>query len=364
MLVNDMTMTESDMLLRRAPDPPQAIGLLLIDDFPLMAYAAVVEPFRAANLLAGRELYRWRHVTPGGAPARASNGATLLADHRIGEDVALDRLFVIMGGDPVSFGDPAVFAWLRQLARRGVSLGGVSGGAYALARAGLLEGYRCTIHWEHLPAFVEEFDRLAVSRSVYVIDRGRMTCAGGVAALDMIVELVEHDHGTALGAAVGDWFIRTHVRTGADAQRPTLRERHGVANDKVLTALGRMEQRIEDPVSREDLAAETGVSVRQLERLFVGHVGASVGRAYLRIRLAQARRLLRQTAMSVVQIAMATGFAGASHFSRAYRAHFSMAPTRDRKAHHPRPRSAGDAIVPRDAAIGAGAVDAPSRRGH
>jgi transcriptional regulator GlxA family with amidase domain len=185
-----------------------------------------------------------------------------------------------------------------------------------------------------------------------------MTCAGGVAALDMVVELIERDHGPGLASAVGDWFIRTHVRSGTDAQRPTLRERYGIANDKVLGALGRMEQRIEEPLGRAELAAQAGVSIRQLERLFSRHLGAGVGQAYLRIRLDQAQRLLRQTSMSVVEIAVACGFGGSSQFSRAYRLRFSQAPGSDRKERNPRPTPMREPSDAKTAAIVAKPVDA------
>lgn len=311
--------------------PVHRLGLLLTDNFALMSYACVLEPFRAANVLAGRELYRWTHVSPDGRPARASNGAAIVADQAVAEPLECETLFVFAGGDPARFSDAATFAGLRRLAQRGARLAGVSGGPFLLARAGLLDGYRATLHWEHEAAFAESFDKVILEPGLYVIDRRRMTCAGGTAGMDLAIELIEREHGHALAARVGEWFIRTEPRAADRPQRPSLRERYGVANDRVLKALAHMEATIEDPASRQTLAAVAGVSSRQLERLFAAHLGASIDAVYLRLRLAEADRLLRQTAMSVMAVSVACGFQSASHFSRVYAAHFGAPPSRRRR---------------------------------
>jgi transcriptional regulator GlxA family with amidase domain len=312
------------------PKAPTRVGFLLLPDFALMSYASAVEPLRAANRLAGRELYSWRHISVDGEAATASNGASIRADHRVGEKIALDALFVCAGGNPALFSDPAVYRWLRVLARNGAAIGGVSGGAYVLARAGLLDGYRATIHWEHLPAFSEEFPHLAIERSLFEIDRDRLTCAGGIAALDLMHALIERDHGHDLAAAVSEWYLHTEVRLGSGPQRMTLRERFGVSNPKLLKALSEIERRIEDPPSRKELAALAGTSVRQLERLFAQHLKTTIGAHGLRARLSRARALLRQTSKPVLEIAVMCGFASASHFSRAYRGAYGHPPKAER----------------------------------
>jgi transcriptional regulator GlxA family with amidase domain len=217
------------------------------------------------------------------------------------------------------------------LARKGVAIGGVSGGAYLLARAGLLDGYRATIHWEHLPAFSEEFPHLAIERSLFVIDRDRLTCAGGIAALDLMHALIERDHGHDLAAAVSEWYLHTDVRLGSGPQRMALHERFGVSNAKLLRALGEIERRIEDPPSRDELAAAAGTSVRQLERLFASQLNTTIGAHGLQVRLARAQALLRQTSKPVLAIAVMCGFASASHFSRTYRETYGHAPKEERR---------------------------------
>lgn len=310
----------------------RAIGFLLVPGFALMSYASAMEPLRAANRLAGRDLYAWRHISVDGAPVQASNGVGIVPDHCIGEDVALDTLLVCAGGNPALFDHPPTLKWLRGLVHRGVRVGGVSGGPYILARAGLLDGYRCTIHWEHIPAFVEEFPDLRVARTLYEIDRDRLTCAGGIAALDMMHALIERDHGHGLAAAVSEWFLHTQIRLGSGPQRMTLRERFGIGNARLLRVLEHMEARIEEPAAREELAAVAGVSVRQLERLFAVHLRATLGEHYARIRLDRAQSLLRQTAMPILEVAVACGFVSASHFSRAYRRRFGRPPRAERRA--------------------------------
>jgi transcriptional regulator GlxA family with amidase domain len=314
------------------PSAVRTLGLLLIDDFALMSYASIIEPYRAANVLAGETLYRWVHVSVDGLPVRASNRASVAADQPVGQPLACDTLFVFAAGDPASFRDPATFAWLRDIARRGATVAGVSGGPFLLARAGLLDGYRATIHWDHRPTFAETFGDILIEPSLYVIDRRRVTCAGGTSGLDLAIELIEREQGHALAARVGDWFIRTQYRAADQPQRASLRERYAIANDRVLKVLARMEAAVEEPETRAALARVAGVSLRQLERLFAQHVGESVNDRYRRIRLEQASELLKKTGQSVTSVAIACGFRSSSHFSRAFRARYGTPPAQGRRA--------------------------------
>lgn len=326
MIVDDLRMPEND-----SPDLLAAhVGFLLIPDFAMLPYVCVIEPLRAVNRLSGRTLYRWSHVSIDGGPAAASNGVRIQNDFRVGNDAHFDYVFVCAGGNPALFKDPATFAWLRQLARRGVKIGGVSGGPYVLARANLLSGYRFTIHWEHAPAFVEEYPDLDLRRSLYEVDRDRLTSGGGTAPLDMMHAIIAREHGTDLAMAVSEWFLQTHVREGAGPQRMPLRERLGVAHPPLLRVIGLMEQTVENPVSRDELARVAKVSLRHLERLFRQHLGCSLGEHYLSLRLGRARDLVRQSSLSVLEIALACGFTSASHFSRTYRARFGQAPRTER----------------------------------
>lgn len=305
----------------------RSVGLLLVPGFSLMSYAAAVEPLRAANQLARADLYRWWNATPGDLPAAASSGASVLPDFAFGSDaVALDAMLVCAGGNPAAFDDRKTFAWLRRLARHGVTIGGISGGPVILAHAGLLSGRRCTLHWEHMPAFEEKFPDTELSRSLFELDGDRITCAGGIAALDMMIALIARDHGYQLGAAVSEWFLHTHIREGMGPQRMDLRSRLGIADEALLAALKAMENNIEEPLSRMALSELAGVSIRQLERAFRRQLGQGIHQRYLALRLTRARQLLRETSLSMLDVASATGFASASQFSRAFHHAFGFSP--------------------------------------
>lgn len=312
------------------PHPGLTIGFVLVPDFPLMSYAAAVEPLRAANTLSGCPLYRWWHAAPGGGTVQASNGVTILTDVDVGAfEIDADRVFVCAGGNPATFDNPALSAWLRDLARKGATVGGISGGPYLLARAGLLAGRRCTLHWEHVPAFEERFPDITVVRSLFEIQGNRITCSGGIAALDLMLNLIERDHGSALAAGVSDWFVHNRMREGPSPQRMDLRVRFGVRDPRVLRVLAAMEANLEDPLSREALGELARVSVRQLERLFRDLLGVGLHRSYLNLRLDRAHQLRRESSMSAAEIAAATGFASPDELSRAERRRQSQALTFD-----------------------------------
>ena len=308
----------------------QTVGFLLVPGFALMSYAAAIEPLRAANLLSGKELYRWWHAAPGGEPVLASNGVAIIPDCGTDKDRAADMVFVCAGGNPATFDDKSVFGWLRRLARKGVAIGGISGGPYVLAKAGLLGERRATLHWEHLPAFREAFPDIEVVPSLFELDGNRITCSGGISALDMMVALIERDHGRQLAASVGDWFLHTHIREGMGPQRMDLRYRFGVADETLIGVLRSMEMSLETPQPRATLASEAGISLRQLERLFQHHLGRGIHRHYRFLRLERARQLLRETTLPVLDVALATGFASSSQFARAYRRAFGEPPSATR----------------------------------
>lgn len=308
------------------PRPPYRIGFLLIDGFALMSYAAVVEMMRAANLLAGEELFVVRNIPAAGDVAVSSGGQQVPADVMPGAADDLDLVLAVAGGDPFAFDRPEVLRWLQALAGRGVALGGVSGGPVIVARAGLMRGRRMTVHWEHAPALAEAVPDLLLERSLYVIDRDRVTCAGGLAALDMMHAILTERHGASFARQVSDWFLHTEVRPPAGPQRAGLAERFGTTSAPVLLAIELMENHLADPLSLEQLAQLVDLSVRQLNRLFEARLGASTIAFYRDLRLDKARGLLLQAPLSVTEIALATGFANSAHFSRSFRRRYGEAP--------------------------------------
>jgi transcriptional regulator GlxA family with amidase domain len=206
-----------------------------------------------------------------------------------------------------------------------------------LAKAGLLQGKTATIHWENHDSFTEEFPEISLTKSVFVLDGARFSTAGGTSSLDLMLKLIANDHGEELANAVADLMIYSAIRTDQDIQRLSIPSRIGVRHPKLSNVIRRMEGNIECPVSPSVLARDVGMSTRQLERLFRRYLNRSPKRYYMGLRLLKARNLLMQTDMSVINVALACGFASPSHFSKCYRAHYNTTPYRERGAHGSQP---------------------------
>lgn len=317
-------MTNQDVNLSKMDNSPQIIAVHLIDGFALMSFASVTEPLRAANLLAGRVLYDIQTIPVSGEEAISSGGAII---RREGAQGMPDLALVVAGGDPFANDSPALIARLHRLDAAGVTLGGVSGGPVILARAGLMAGRRMTVHWEHAPALAELQPELLIERNLFVIDRDRVTCAGGTAPIDLMHNLVAQRHGAAFAREVSDWFLHTEVRLAGDPQRAGLQERFGVTSRPLLDAIEMMETHIADPLSLKQIADITGVGSRQLNRLFQAKLGRSTMAFYRDLRLDRARRLISQTPLPLSEVAEAAGFSAMPHFSRAYSAAFGIGPS-------------------------------------
>jgi transcriptional regulator GlxA family with amidase domain len=309
------------------PEPVQRrLIFLLVDQFSLMSYAAVIEPFRAANVLAGRPLYTWQHVSLGGQPVLASNGIAIMPDCGLQAAAPADTLFILAAGETRPAISPPIASWLRKTARSGTVLAGISAGPYIVADAGLLDGHRATIHWDHRDDFEERYPAIVHQEALFVIDRQRITCAGGMAGMDLAIELIRRDHGHDLAARLGDWFIRPDPRRADRPQRAGADMRYVTNDERLLRVLTWMEDRLEFPAPRAELARVAGVSIRQLERLFAAELGATVAAHYRAIRLQKAAQLLRKTARPATDIALSCGFVSNSHFARTFTRHFQATP--------------------------------------
>lgn len=311
-----MTQAHPSTLANR--DRGVRVGFVLLPDFPLMAYAAAVEPLRAANVLAGRRHYDWWHASVDGLPVRASQGFSISPDAALAEaGLQADRIFICAGGNPSGFADDRLFKVLRRFAAtREGALGGISGGPFVLARAGLLDGFRCTLHWEHIAAFGETFPEADVRRSLYEIDRDRITCSGGIAALDMMLELISRDCGQELALGVSAWFLHNQMREGASPQGMPFALRFPSRDDRLSRVLEAIEGNLDRPMGRAELARLAGLSERQLERLFKTATGSTLHDYGLRQRLAHAHRLIRETTLTREEVAQASGFASTSELRR------------------------------------------------
>lgn len=315
------------------PDKPRRFTFLLLDRFTMLPFTAAIEPLRLANRAAGRELYSWRLVGPRGDWAACSNGTRVALDGGLDADPPPEREDVILvcgGTDIAREATRPVLNWLRRQARGGPTLGAVCTGAWILAEAGLLDGRKATIHWENHDGFAEAFPQVDLYRSVFVNDGNRLTAAGGTSPIDMMLNLIATAHGDAIAAEVADQMLHTTIRTNQDRQRLSIPTRIGVRHPRLAAIIARMEGNLEDPISPARLAEDAGMSTRQLERLFRRYLNRSPKRYYMETRLARARNLLMQTEMSVIEIALASGFSSPSHFSKCYRALYGSTPYRER----------------------------------
>lgn len=331
---NSMTLTTaSTPWAGRGGDAPIRFGFLLVPDFTLIGFGAAVDPLRLANMVARRKLYEFVTLTMDGAPVRSSAGICVHPDSAAGDATGLDGVFVI-GPNPLpSSGTEPILRWLRALAGQGVGLGGVDTGSYFLACAGLLDGYRSTIHWEDMDALLDRFPRLVVSNKLYEVDRNRASCSGGIAPVEMMIHLIGlGGGGRKIASAVAELLI--YERRGPDEkQKTSLRDVSNASHPKLVEAIQLMECNIEEPLSMEELAAHMQFSARQLERLFRETLDCTPRQYYLQIRLERARQLLTRTNRPIADIVMACGFVSFAHFSHRYHAGFGISPSAERRRH-------------------------------
>ena len=315
-------------------DLPTRFGFLLINHFTLISMSAAIEPLRMANRLSAREIYRWRTLSETGAAVTASDGISVNVDAGIDDADAirgLDALIVCGGWNVESNTTDAVVGWLRAAAQGDIGFGATDTGSYLLARAGLLDGYRCSIHWENMGALADLFPEVHVGRGLFTIDGKRFTCSGGTSPIDMMLYFIRRQCGAEVSAGVAEQFVYERIRGSGDLQRIPLRHVVGTQSEKLIVAVELMEANIKEPISQEDIAEYTGISRRQLQRLFQRYLFCTPSRYYLWIRLSRARELLHQTSLSLVEIATLTGFVSSSHFSKAYKEHYGHAPSAERR---------------------------------
>jgi transcriptional regulator GlxA family with amidase domain len=318
-------------MLDAAPtNGPQRVGFLLIPQFPMLSFTAAVEPLRSANRMSGKELYTWDIFSPDGEPVYSSSGIALIPNNTINDVENLPALIVCAGIDPQDYNDKHTLSWLRQLTRHGCQMGGISGGAYILAHAGILNDNRCTIHWEYLTGFIEEFPMIDVTTNLFEIDGNCFTSAGAGATLDMMLHLIARQHGHDLSIAVAEQFSHIGSNDPEAPQRLPIRRRLQISNSSLIAVVEQMEANLEDPINREGLAASVGLSVRQVERLFIKYLHMTPARYYMKLRLKRSQMLLSQTSMTILEISIACGFISASHFSKCYKEMYNHSPRSER----------------------------------
>ena len=308
---------------RQQVDP---VGFLLLPQFPIYALILALESLRIANQNAGRRLFSAHLFSVDGRPVAAGNGMTVAPERAIGAVPFLPTVIVCAGNEPIQHVTKGLLNWLRRLERHGARLGALDTGSFALAAAGLLDGHQTTLHWEAIPLFREHHPEIAVSEQLYSFDRNRMTCAGGIATLDMMLHLIGLKHGRDLAQIVANGFVHGRIRRDAEQQRVSVDDALGQVDPRLGRIVRAMEDNIELPLGARDLAGRAGISVRQLERLIRGRFGDTPMRYYLKLRLQAARNHLFYGDMPIQDIAAACGFSSPSVLSRTFRAHFGLSP--------------------------------------
>jgi len=309
---------------------PQRLTFLLIPEFSMIGVSAMIDPLRWANHIQESSAYRWEMVSMDGKPVAASNGLVLEAQRQLSDVEDTDLLIVCAGFDPQRYESSALFACLRRLGARGADIGGQDTGCHLLAAAGLLDGYRAAIHWENLSSFIENFPSVKAADEIFEVDRNRFSCSGGLSGLDMMLHLIQCQHGSDLARAVSDELIYSQRRQSDHPQRLSVEARFGISNSKMVTAIKLMQRTLEEPMSIALLAREVHVSERELERLFRKFLSTTPAAFYRDLRLQKSRLLLQQTSRNITSIAMSCGFSSVSHFSRCYQVKYGRSPSKDR----------------------------------
>ena len=312
---------------------PRRFVFVLMENFTLLSFSSALDALRIANRMSGKKLYDWTFIGESEEFVSCSAGTQFKLDNPLIE-LHRDDTILLCGGTAIQASTTKkLIGWLRREARRGLVIGGLCTAAYPMAKAGLLDEKKATIHWENQDSFAEEFLEVELTKTVFVCDGNRYTTAGGTSSIDLLLKIIADDHGEELANAVADQMIYSSIRTDQDTQRLSVPTRIGVRHPKLSKVIQMMEINIEEPISPSVLAKDVGMSTRQLERLFRRYLDRSPKRYYMELRLQKARNLLMQTDMSVINVALACGFASPSHFSKCYRAHYDTTPYRERGSH-------------------------------
>ena len=312
---------------------PRRFVFVLIENFTLLSFSSALDALRIANRMSGKKLYDWTFIGENEDFVSCSAGTQFKLDNSLIE-LHRDDTILLCGGTAIQESTTKkLIGWLRREARRGLIIGGLCTAAYPMAKAGLLDDKKATIHWENQDSFSEEFLEVELTKTVFVCDGNRYTTAGGTSSIDLLLKIIADEHGEELANAVADQMIYSSIRTDQDTQRLSVPTRIGVRHPKLSKVIQMMEINIEEPISPSILAKDVGMSTRQLERLFRRYLNRSPKRYYMELRLQKARNLLMQTDMSVINVALACGFTSPSHFSKCYRAHYDTTPYRERGSH-------------------------------
>jgi len=297
----------------------QRIGFFLVPGFSIADLSSATEPLLVMNRVRRSELYSWQLISSNNLPVASDSGFILMPHLSIDQASDFSLILMVSSLESAGYRNARVNSWLRRLARTDCRLGAVDCGTILLARAGLLDGYRCTLPWQLAQDFAEEYPEVIVTHELFCIDRNRLTCAGETAVLDMMLALIAEHHGPNAAIEIAEQLLYTRIRAPGESQRMAVEWRYGITDRRMVKAITLMEQNIAHPLSMQAIAHTVGVSPRQLERLSAEQFGCSPSRFYLELRLKHAQILLTRSTDSILGIALRCGFSDASHLGKCYR---------------------------------------------
>ena len=318
---------------KNAVRPVQQVGFYLVPGFAMMGFSAALDPLWSANRLSGESLFHCTLLSETGAPVVSNNSIPIATHYSIGQcDINFDLVIVCAGFlNPKDQNSRALRDWLRKLARRGCTIGAISTGSEILAGAGLLDDVRCTIHWENDESFRENHPDAILTGGIFEIDRNRITAAGGIASLDLILNWISRSTDEHLASAIAEQVIYDHLRNPGEFQPKIEIRQARRRSPRLAKAIEIMLENIEDTKTSLQIAKQVGLSLRQLERLFQKYRETTLHRYYLNVRLQRARHLIYHSGLSLLEISVATGFSSQSHFSRCYGERYKSKPSTDRR---------------------------------
>lgn len=306
-------------------------GFLTLPDYSMIAVTNAIEALRMANRCAGHAAYRWTVYGLNETPVPASNGLTLGPTQRLGVGATPDILFACGGVDVRAAVSRPLLAALRRAARDGTPLGALCTGTFALAAAGLLDDYRCAVHWEDMAAMRAEFPEIELANELFVLDRNRLTCTGGTGPLDMMLHVIEARLGRLIAEHVKATFVLDRIRPSGERQPLNEDDRVGPGQPMLARAMVMIEQRLGEKQPLSEVAAALGISLRQLQRVFRAEIGDSPAAFIKTLRLKRAQAMLQTMKLPVTDVAMACGFGSSTYFASAYRDHFGHSPRAERR---------------------------------
>ena len=310
-----------------APQGPLRVTFLIVPRFNMATLITMIEPLRVANYLAPQAIYSWEIVSMDGAEIAASNGMTICATPPPDRNRRGEFVFVLASWGAEAYRNKDTEAWVRRQSREGARLCAVELGCYVLAWAGLLSGKRIATHWSWAPGFQEQFANIDVGENLYTLGEPVLSCAGGMAGIDLMLHLIGDAHGPTMAGEVADQILHHPIRPGTAPQRKAFSADLDVLPPMVRQAIRLIEDNIGDPKTVPQIAETLQVSQRQLERQFRHTVGCTVVQFGTLVRLQHARVLLISTKLGVREIATASGFNTLSHFAHAFRRCFGRRPS-------------------------------------